>query len=152
MANERIPLIEGDRAYYSQSVIGASEKISMPKLGQFKDAESFYSTFFHEMGHSTGNETRLKRDLSNGFGSKGYAKEELIAELTAAMLSGSIGLTQKPRLDHAQYIASWLQALKNDNKFVVQAAGQAQKAADYIEKSAEHYQQWKDNGVLMAAE
>lgn len=151
LANERLKLKVSDRAYYSHSMLG-SEYIAMPLIGQFKDAGSFYSVFFHEMGHSTGHDKRLNRDLGGGFGSKRYAIEELIAELTSAMLAGAIGMSQKPRLDHAQYIASWLQALKNDNRFIVQAAGQAQKAADFIQASAANYQDWKEQGVMIAAE
>jgi len=108
------------------------EHIEMPLLGQFKDAASYYATFFHEITHSTGAEKRLSRDLSGGFGSKTYAKEELIAELGAAMLSGFIGLTQKPRIDHAQYIKSWINCLKEDERFIISAASQAQKAADFV--------------------
>lgn len=127
---------EGDSAYYSHSPYTGSEYISMPKLGQFKDPESYYSVFFHEMTHSTGNTKRLKREMSGKFGSKEYAKEELVAELGAAMLCGAIGLSQKPREDHAQYIASWLKCLKNDNRFIFSAASQAQKAADFIQERA----------------
>lgn len=127
LTEEGITLKESDHALYSP----ARDRIEMPKLGQFKDQESFYSTFFHEIIHSTGHTSRLDRDLTGGFGSQKYAKEELIAELGAAMVLASLGLAQRPRLDHAQYIKSWLQALKDDSKFVVQAAGKAQKAADY---------------------
>lgn len=128
MDREGVKTIHEDRAYYSP----ASDKIAMPHIGQFHDRAAYYATYLHECTHSTGNAKRLNRDLSGGFGSASYAKEELIAELGAAMLCGVLGISQTPRLDHAQYIASWLQALKNDKRFIFTAAGQAQKAADFI--------------------
>ena len=133
MATERLPLRNSDIAYYRS---GIAEHIAMPELGQFHTPAHFYSVFAHEITHSTGNKNRLDRDLSGGFGSKPYAYEELIAELGSAMICGTIGLEQKPREDHAQYIKSWLCALKNDNKFIISAASKAQKAADYALESA----------------
>jgi antirestriction protein ArdC len=132
LANENIKFINGDRAYYSP----ATDTICNPKLGQFKDAHSYYSTLLHEMTHSTGHVKRLSRPLANTFGSKDYAKEELIAELGAAMLCGYLGISSTPRKDHAQYISSWLQILRDDKRFVISAAGKAQKACDYIIKAA----------------
>ena len=133
METERLPLRNSDVAYYRG---GIAEHIAMPELGQFHSPEHYYSVFAHEITHSTGNKNRLDRDLSGGFGSKPYAYEELIAELGSAMICGSIGLEQKPREDHAQYIKSWLRALKDDNKFIISAASKAQKAADYALDSA----------------
>ena len=133
MATERLPLRNSDVAYYRSEI---DEHIAMPELGQFHSPEHFYSVFAHEITHSTGNKNRLDRDLTGSFGSKPYAYEELIAELGSAMICGSIGLEQKPREDHAQYIKSWLIALKNDNKFIISAASKAQKAADYALESA----------------
>ena len=120
-----------DRACY----IPALDSVKMPVLGQFTDSESYYSVFFHELTHSTGHESRLKRDLANGFGSQGYAREELVAELGAAMLCAALGISQAPRQDHAIYIKSWLKALKDDKKFIFSAASQAQKATDWILKA-----------------
>lgn len=133
MATERLPLRNSDRAYYKS---GIAEHIAMPKLGQFHSREHYYSVFAHEITHSTGNKNCLDRDMQGGFGSKPYAYEELIAELGSAFICSSIGLEQKPREDHAQYIKSWLSALKDDNKFVISAASKAQKAADYALESA----------------
>lgn len=128
-----------DRASFVHSNLG-KEYINMPQLGQFKDAASYYATFFHEMSHSTGTSNRLNRDMSGSFGSEKYAKEELVAELGAAMLSGSIGLTQSPRIDHVQYIKSWINCLRNDERFIISAASQAQKSVDFIQESAATYQ------------
>lgn len=132
LANEQIKLIQGDSAYYNSG----SDIICNPQIGQFKDAQSYYATLLHEMTHSTGHARRLNRPLANSFGSKDYAKEELIAELGAAMLCGTLGISSTPRKDHAQYISSWLQILQNDKRFVISAAGKAQKACDYIIKAA----------------
>ena len=144
MANERLPLRTSDRAYYAS---GIREHIGMPELGQFKEPEQFYSVFAHEITHSTGNANRLKRDLSGRFGSNNYAFEELVAELGSAMICGALGLESRPRLDHAQYIKNWLTCLRGDESFVISAASQAQKAADYALESAA-----AANAQLQAAE
>jgi antirestriction protein ArdC len=133
MEGERLPLRNSDRAYYSG---GIAEHIAMPELGQFDSPAHYYSVFAHEITHSTGNKNRLDRDLSGKFGSEKYAFEELVAELGSAMICGSLGLEQKPREDHAQYIKGWLTRLRSDNKFIIQAASKAQKAADYALESA----------------
>lgn len=130
---ERIPVKDYDKAFYSP----IADVIAMPKLGQFRDVHSYYSTFLHEAAHSTGHNSRLDRPLANPFGSKEYAKEELVAEISAAMLCGHLQLANKPRADHSQYIASWLTILKSDKRFVISAAGKAQKACDYIISKAE---------------
>ncbi len=131
--NERLQVQNSDRAYYSN---GIKEHIGMPEIGQFKDPLQYYSVFAHEITHSTGNINRLERDMSGRFGTKEYAKEELVAELGSAMICGTLGLEQRPREDHAQYIKSWLSCLRNDNKFIISAASKAQKAADFSLKSA----------------
>ena len=141
LQGERIKNDWSDRACYIPSL----DKIEMPQLRQFRDAQSFYNVFFHEMTHSTGAEKRLERDLSGGFNSKSYAKEELVAELGAAMLCGAINLEQRPRIDHAQYIAGWLTGLRSDPKFVIQASAQAQKAVDYIQQRAAFFWDWNGN-------
>ncbi|MFQ5715870.1 MAG: ArdC family protein [Nitrospinales bacterium] len=133
METERLPLRNSDRAYYSA---GVAEYIAMPELGQFRSPEHFYSVYCHEITHSVGNVNRLNRDLSGKFGSEKYAFEELVAELGSAMICGSLGLEQKPREDHAQYIKGWLTRLRSDHKFIIQAASKAQKAADYALESA----------------
>lgn len=128
LKRENIPLENSDTAAYWPM----ADKITLPFIGQFGAKESYYSTALHEATHSTGHKNRLNRDLTGGFGSENYAKEELIAELGAAMLCGTLGISQTPRPDHAQYIASWLKALKNDNRLIFAASGKAQKACDFI--------------------
>ncbi len=132
--NERIPVRLSDRAYYRG---GVDEYIAMPEIGQFRSPEQYYSVFAHEITHSTGNASRLNRGRGARFGSQDYAYEELIAELGSAMICGSLGLEQTPRIDHAQYIKGWLSALRNDEDFIISAASQAQKAADYALEAAE---------------
>lgn len=121
-------------AYYSVQ----GDYINLPSPESFKDThdssatENFYSTAFHESVHASGAKHRLNRDMNHKFASKDYAFEELIAEIGAAMLCVSTGVTPAPREDHALYIQNWLKALKDDKKFIFAASSQAQKAADYL--------------------
>jgi antirestriction protein ArdC len=120
----------GNRAYYSPAL----DYIQMPQRGQFSTSEHYYGTLFHEQAHSTGHESRLNRDSlisPTPFGSEDYSKEELVAEMTAALLCGEAGIEINVE-HHAGYIASWLRELQNDRKLVVQAAARAQKAADLV--------------------
>lgn len=119
------------RAYYRPSM----DQVNVPPLKDFEIAEEYYSTLFHEMIHSTGHRSRLNRPgIENvaAFGSESYSKEELIAEMGSAMLCAMAGIDNSTIQNSANYIGGWLRALKNDKRLVVQAAGQAQKAADYI--------------------
>jgi antirestriction protein ArdC len=120
----------GDRAFYSPS----EDFIQMPIADAFEDGEAFYGTLAHEYGHWTGAESRLDRKIQNGFGSPAYAKEELIAELSAAMLLGRLGISAAPRADHASYLASWLEVLKADKTAIRKAAGKAQAVVDYLDE------------------
>lgn len=121
------------KAFYRPS----TDEISVPAIIEYQKAEEFYSTLFHEMIHSTGHKSRLNRaGVSNqaaAFGSEVYSKEELVAEMGAAMLCGVTGIENTTIDNSASYIAGWLRKLKNDSKLVVLAAAQAQKAADYIQ-------------------
>lgn len=143
--NELIRVEKSDRAcHIGNAISGHTTYIEMPEITQFKDSESYYATFFHEIGHSTGASNRLNRKLGNKFGSSDYAYEELIAELTAAMLMAEQGGQAMPRVDHAQYLKGWIKALKNDNKFIVSASQNAQKACDYINMASDNYNTWLD--------
>ncbi len=119
-----------NRAYYRPS----SDAVNMPKREMFEQSEHYYNVLFHELGHSTGHESRLNRpELGKGmFGSEVYSKEELVAEMTAAFLSGAAGIESKTIENSAAYIQSWIKVLKNDPKMVVHAGGAAQKAADWV--------------------
>lgn len=145
LKNELLKVKHDDQAYYSHGIAG--EHIGMPMLGQFKSPVEYYSTFIHEIAHSTGNEKRLNRDMSGGFGSKSYAFEELIAELTAAMLCGELGITNEPREDHAHYLKSWLRALKDDKKAIFTAASKAQKACDYINEAVANHANYEQKKI-----
>ena len=122
----------GDRACYSP----LKDHISMPEPKTFDSMAHYYATLFHEFAHSTGHQKRLGRpgivDFDT-FGSHQYSKEELVAEMGAAFLAARAGIDAEGLLDNsAAYIRSWLQKLENDQKMVVQAAAQAQRAADLI--------------------
>jgi antirestriction protein ArdC len=123
------------RAFYSPS----GDFVGMPSAEQFKTDSDYCSVLFHELTHSTGHETRLNRKGVTGsegnwsaFGSNPYAKEELVAEMGAAFLSAETGIVERTIDNSAAYVAAWLQKLKNDSRLVVQAAAQAQRAADWI--------------------
>ncbi|PLX05996.1 MAG: hypothetical protein C0596_16010 [Marinilabiliales bacterium] len=116
-----------NKAFYNH----LEDKIYLPQRKQFVSSEAFYNVLFHELGHWSGHSTRLNRSLGNVFQSKEYGFEELIAEINAAFISALLGFKTKIT-DNVDYINSWLQVMRNDKKFVVQAASQAQKAADYI--------------------
>lgn len=106
--------------------------IQMPSRDSFFKNTEFYSTLFHEAGHATGHKSRLDRNLQGRFGSKSYAKEELIAEMTSAFLCAECGIDNDVIENQSAYIQSWLNALKNDSKLLITAASAAQKAANYI--------------------
>ena len=100
----------GNRAFYSPS----DDSIRMPTFGQFTSPSAFYSTKAHEFAHWTGHTSRLNRELSGRFGSDAYAAEELVAELTAALWCGQMGISAATRQDHAAYVSGWLTILKAD--------------------------------------
>ncbi len=108
------------------------DDIKLPEFAAFESAQSYYSIALHELTHWTGHPTRCNRNLKTARGLKNYAKEELTAELGAAFLCAALGLSAAPRPDHAAYIASWLEALKNDKKFIFQSASLAQAACDFL--------------------
>jgi antirestriction protein ArdC len=108
--------------------------VQMPERSCFDSGEEYYSTLFHELTHSTGHSTRLNRSTLTDFerfGDAAYSREELVAELGAAFLSGYCGI-ERTISNSAAYVANWLEALKNDSRLVIVAASQAQKAADLI--------------------
>jgi antirestriction protein ArdC len=123
----------GERAFFRPS----EDLIQMPDEGLFlgdetRRREAYYSTLLHELTHWSGAEKRLNREFGKRFGDKAYSFEELVAELGAAFLCGSLGITNEPRRDHAQYIGHWLSILKEDKKAISHAAARASAAADYL--------------------
>jgi antirestriction protein ArdC len=127
------PLIKhgGNRACYIPSL----DTVEMPDKEQFKEPESYYSTLFHELGHSTGHSSRLGRKgitEFDSFGSEQYGKEELIAEMTASYLCAHTEIFDKRQAPSVAYLQNWIAAIKGDKKLIVQAAAQAQKATNFI--------------------
>lgn len=134
VARENIEFTEcaSNEAYYSPS----RDCVVVPMKEQYKLINEYYSTTFHELTHSTGHKNRLDR-LKSGqnaaFGSENYSKEELVAEIGSASIMNLLGIeTKKTFRNSAAYIQNWLQVLKNDSKFIVSAAGRAEKAVNYI--------------------
>ncbi len=122
--------VEGDRANFAP----VTDVVTMPLDDQFKSTALRYSATFHELGHSTGHKSRLNRPgiaEFDHFGSQQYAQEELVGEMTAAMISTAIGYDVVVD-NSADYIKGWLKALENDHSLVLAASGQAQKAMDLI--------------------
>jgi antirestriction protein ArdC len=118
--------IGGERAFYEPR----HDFVQVPPPQAYFEPINWHRTALHEVSHASGHPTRLNRDLSGSFGSKKYACEELIAEISAAYICASLSIT--PTVRHADYIASWLDVLREDNRAIVRAASAASKAADYI--------------------
>ncbi len=118
--------IGGDRAFY----VPAHDYVQVPPPQAYFEPINWHRTALHELGHATGHPSRLDRDLSGSFGSKKYAFEELIAEVNAAFCCASLGIV--PTVRHADYIGSWLEVLREDNRAIVRAASQASKAAAWL--------------------
>jgi antirestriction protein ArdC len=118
--------VGGARAYYDI----LNDHIQVPPPQAYFDPINWHRTACHELGHWTGHPDRLKRDLSGAFGTKKYAFEELVAEITAAFVCAALNIL--PSVRHADYIGSWLELLRGDERAIVRAASQANKAADYL--------------------
>ena len=118
--------IGGDRAFYAP----AEDYVQVPPPQAYFEPINWHRTALHELGHATGHPSRLNRDLSGSYGTKKYAFEELVAELSAAFGCASLGIV--PTVRHADYIGAWLEVLRKDNRAIVRAASQASKAADYL--------------------
>lgn len=118
--------VGGTRAFY----VPSQDFIRIPPQPAFFDQVNYYRTCFHELGHWTGHNSRLARDFKHSFGSKPYAREELVAEMTSAFVCASLCIT--PTVRHTDYLGSWLEVLKEDNRAIFHAASQASKAADFI--------------------
>jgi antirestriction protein ArdC len=113
-----------------------TDTIHMPDEDRFFEPDSrtrtmsYYGTVLHEICHWSGAKHRLNRDMTGRFGTESYAMEELVAELGAAFQCGDLGMEPEPRLDHACYIANWIQVLKNDKKAIFTASAKAQEAVE----------------------
>ncbi|MCE7915638.1 MAG: DUF1738 domain-containing protein [Nitrosomonas sp. PRO4] len=118
---------EADNAFYRPS----TDSIHLPHKHQFPTPDRYYGTALHELGHWTGHESRLNRDLSHPFGSEGYAKEELRAEIASMLLSGELGIGHDPG-QHVAYVNSWIKVLQEDPTEIFRAAADAEKIQDYV--------------------
>ena len=118
--------IGGDRAYY----VPAHDYVQVPPQPAFFDQINYYRTALHELTHATGHVSRLGRKLLNSFGSTDYAREELVAEMGSAFLCAALGI--EPSVRHADYIGSWLDVLREDNRAIFRAASLASKAAEWL--------------------
>jgi antirestriction protein ArdC len=140
-AMPQLPLITGGTAVpcYRKH----TDSVHMPDMGFFTNEEAYYSTLFHELGHATGHQTRLARksllenkgmDAVGDGARKIYAEEELVAEMTASFLNARAGIMEDEIENSAAYLQSWINALrsKDAQSWIVRAASQGQKAADFI--------------------
>ena len=118
--------IGGARAFYSPT----HDFVQVPPPQAYFEPINWHRTACHELAHWVGHKSRLARDLSGSYGSKAYAREELIAEMAGAFVCASLGIV--PTVRHADYLGSWLEVLREDDRAIVRAASAASKAADYL--------------------
>jgi antirestriction protein ArdC len=133
-------------AFYSPLL----DVINMPKLSCFESSEGYYGTLFHELIHSTGSVKRLnRREVAENpnFGTDMYAMEELVAEMGCCFLKSHTGTPMETLQNSAAYIKNWLVVLKDDKRFVIKAASQAQRAVDYILQTAIEVKENEDETV-----
>lgn len=117
----------GDRAFYRPS----TDSITLPERQQFPTADNYYATALHEVGHWTGHPSRLDRDLSHPFGSEGYAREELRAEIASLMIGERLDIGHDPG-QHAAYVGSWIKKLQEDPKEIFRAAADAERISAFV--------------------
>ena len=121
-----------NQAYFSK----LEDAIVIPRREQFADRGAFYGTLYHEMTHSTGVESRINREMGGFFGSTDYAREELVAELSSAILCTKSGIDATISEHNLQYLKSWMEVLSEDPKAITQVVADASKAADFISEKA----------------
>jgi len=142
LANSGVPIrhVAGDRAFYRL----AEDTITMPERTQFGTGDRYYATALHELGHATGHPSRLARDLAHPFGSEGYAREELRAEIGSLMLGEQLGIGHDPS-QHVAYVASWIKVLEKDPREVFRAAADAEKIVKLVRSYELGQEQASDN-------
>ncbi|MET4036271.1 antirestriction protein ArdC [Bradyrhizobium sp. RT4a] len=118
--------IGGNRAFFAPS----EDYVQVPAPQAYFEPINWHRTALHELAHASGHPSRLNRDLSGSYGTRKYAFEELVAEIASAFSCASLGIV--PMVRHADYIGSWLEVLREDNRAIVRAASQASKVADYL--------------------
>ena len=122
----------GEDAFYSPS----ADNIHLPLPEVFSSDNEYNATAFHELGHATGHESRLNRDMSGGFGSSAYAKEELVAEITSAFMAETTGISPEDMNmeNHKAYVNGWITSIEDDPEYLMKAISQANDAADYMQQ------------------
>lgn len=118
----------GAEAFYSPTL----DRVTMTEPGLFRDLDHYRATLAHELSHWTGHESRLARRMSGRFGSEAYAMEELVAELSSAILGAELGLPMDHLDHHASYLASWLKVLKADSRAILTVTAKAEEAASLL--------------------
>jgi antirestriction protein ArdC len=118
----------GAEAFYSPTL----DQVTMPEPGLFRNLDHYRATLAHELSHWTGHESRLARQMGGRFGSEAYAMEELVAELSSAMLGAELGLPVEHLDHHASYLASWLKVLKADSRAILTVAAKAEEASSLL--------------------
>lgn len=120
----------GGSAYYNPK----TDKIRLPERSDFHTAEDYYSTAFHEIGHSTGHEKRLNRNLEGGFGSSEYAKEELRAEIASMFIEQEFGIEvdESAVRNNSAYLQAWKEEIKEDPNALFKAIIDADRIAKYL--------------------
>ena len=137
-----IKQVRGDSAYYSPS----RDEIVVPTREQFVDGEAFATNTLHECAHATGAESRLNRTMGHSFGSEEYAKEELIAELSAALVASQHGLSKHVKNDSAAYLKSWLGSLRQGPDFLKTVLGDVKKCTNMLNERIDGIKQEMDKG------
>lgn len=122
----------GNDAYYSV----ARDEIIIPEKAQFIDGESFYSNLLHEMSHASGSPDRLNR-IKPTQDRASYSREELVAELTAALVSSRYGMAKHVKSDSAAYLKSWLGSLNEDPEFIKTTLNDVKRSASFITQRME---------------
>ena len=117
----------GEKACYSPSL----DLVTMPERKKFHSAHALYSTWAHELAHSTGHEKRLKRPMSGGYGLTSYAEEELVAELAAFLISHELQINSDTK-NHANYLQSWIKCLRRDPSILKESLREANRAKNFI--------------------
>ncbi len=135
----------GNRAYYNR----LTDEIRLPPRENFLNDSGYYATALHEVGHWSGASSRLDRDMAHPFGSVGYAKEELRAEIFSMMLGHEIGIEHDPG-QHAAYVGSWIKVLQEDHREIFRAAADAEKMLGYVlQLEREHSRELREEGHQM---
>ena len=130
-----------NNAYYSPS----TDSIHLPDKSQFPTTDSYLATVFHELGHSSGHESRLDRDMTGRFGDESYAKEELKAEIGSLMIGDELQIGHDFG-QHAAYVDHWIKVLQDDPKEILRASRDAEKIMNFV-MELEHFNQ-QDAGKI----